>query len=47
MAFGGVNVPGKINPEDIGAANSDHKHSANDITSDILPIERGGLGNDS
>ena len=33
MAFGSVNVPGKINPEDIGAAAASHSHSNYLLTS--------------
>lgn len=33
--------------EDLGAAPSSHKHNANDITSGIFPIERGGTGGDT
>ena len=36
------NNPHKTNCEQVGAANKDHKHSANDITSGILGLERGG-----
>lgn len=34
----------KPNPADLGAAAADHNHSANQITSGILPLARGGLG---
>lgn len=37
----------KVTPENIGAAKSSHEHSADDITSGILPVERGGTGVDS
>lgn len=36
----------KETPASIGAAKLEHKHSATDITSGILGIARGGLGND-
>ena len=34
----------KPNPADLGAAAADHNHSADQITSGILPLARGGLG---
>ncbi len=33
-----------LSPSDIGAAPTEHKHSASDITSGALPIEHGGTG---
>ena len=33
-----------LTPEDIGAAPTDHNHSADDITSGTLPVARGGTG---
>lgn len=36
-----------ITPENIGAAESGHKHSASDINSGVLPVARGGTGNSS
>lgn len=38
------NNPHGVEPEQIGAAEEDHKHSASDITSGTLPISRGGTG---
>lgn len=34
----------ELTPEDIGAATEEHEHSADDITSGTLSIERGGTG---
>ena len=36
-----------VTPENIGAATEVHTHSAGDIISDTLPIERGGTGADN
>ena len=33
-----------LTPEDIGAAPTNHNHSADDITSGTLPVARGGTG---
>ena len=38
---------GKVTPSGIGAATATHPHSAADITSGTLPIERGGTGADT
>lgn len=34
----------ELSPNDYGAANATHEHSADDITRGVLPIERGGTG---
>ena len=39
-----ANNPHKITLSKLGGAEKDHKHSAKDITTDILPIEHGGTG---
>lgn len=38
------NNPHSLTPFSIGAADDDHKHSANDITSGLLSVQRGGTG---
>lgn len=36
-----------LSPSDIGAAPTEHKHSASDITDGVLPIKRGGTASNS
>lgn len=38
------NNPHEVSPGQIGAAATDHKHSASDITSGVLSVARGGTG---
>ena len=41
------NNPHQVTLEQLGAAPAAHRHSASDITSGILPVERGGTGMNS